>query len=94
MCVCVCVRVCVCVCVCVCVRVCVHVYVCRGTFVMEYCGEVISPLEFEERKKLYTLEKRRHYYFMSLRSDEVCSLCIEHLFLLTVGWTRKGAYCM
>ena len=38
---------------------------------MEYCGEVISPVEFEERKKLYTVEKRRHYYFMSLRSDEV-----------------------
>ena len=38
---------------------------------MEYCGEVISPVEFEERKKQYTTEKRRHYYFMSLRSDEV-----------------------
>ena len=38
---------------------------------MEYCGEVISPFQFEERKKQYTIEKRRHYYFMSLRSDEV-----------------------
>jgi histone-lysine N-methyltransferase SETD2 len=50
----------------------------QGTFVMEYCGEVISPVEFEERKKQYTIEKRRHYYFMSLRSDEVhlqCLLC-------------------
>ena len=43
----------------------------RGTFVMEYCGEVITPDQFEERKKQYTNEKRRHYYFMSLRSDEV-----------------------
>lgn len=43
----------------------------RGAFVMEYCGEVISPVQFEERKKQYTNEKRRHYYFMSLRSDEV-----------------------
>ena len=48
---------------------------------MEYCGEVISPVEFEERKKLYTIEKRRHYYFMSLRSDEVytVSVCIRHV---------------
>ena len=38
---------------------------------MEYCGEVITPDQFEERKKQYTNEKRRHYYFMSLRSDEV-----------------------
>ena len=43
----------------------------RGAFVMEYCGEVISPVQFEERKKQYTIEKRRHYYFMSLRTDEV-----------------------
>ena len=43
----------------------------RGAFVMEYCGEVISPTQFEDRKKQYTVEKRRHYYFMSLRSDEV-----------------------
>ena len=42
---------------------------------MEYCGEVISPVEFEERKKQYTIEKRRHYYFMSLRSDEVQYPC-------------------
>ena len=48
---------------------------CRGAFVMEYCGEVISPVQFEERKKQYTLEKRRHYYFMSLRTDEVC-VCV------------------
>ena len=43
---------------------------------MEYCGEVITPVQFEERKKQYTIEKRRHYYFMSLRTDEVCVLLI------------------
>ena len=46
---------------------------------MEYCGEVISPVEFEERKKLYTIEKRRHYYFMSLRSDEVRYILCLHV---------------
>ena len=45
---------------------------------MEYCGEVITPDQFEERKKQYTNEKRRHYYFMSLRSDEVHVQCRMH----------------
>ena len=39
---------------------------------MEYCGEVCTPAEFEQRKKDYVVEKRRHYYFMSLKTDEVC----------------------
>ena len=38
---------------------------------MEYCGEVCSLEEFEERKKVYSMEKRRHYYFMSLKADDV-----------------------
>ena len=38
---------------------------------MEYCGEVCTPAEFEQRKKDYVLEKRRHYYFMSLKTDQV-----------------------
>ena len=46
---------------------------------MEYCGEVITPVQFEERKKEYTAEKRRHYYFMSLRSDEVCTLYTDRI---------------
>ena len=38
---------------------------------MEYCGEVCSPADFEKRKIEYVKEKRRHYYFMSLTTDEV-----------------------
>ncbi len=38
---------------------------------MEYCGEVCTIADFERRKKVYSQEKRRHYYFMSLRTDEV-----------------------
>ena len=42
----------------------------RDSFVMEYCGEVCTPEEFEIRRKNYELDKRRHYYFMSLKTDE------------------------
>ena len=42
-----------------------------GTFIMEYCGEVCTPSDFEERKVQYVKDKRRHYYFMSLTNDEV-----------------------
>ena len=38
---------------------------------MEYCGEVLTAEEFEDRKREYSKQKRRHYYFMSLRNDEV-----------------------
>jgi len=40
-------------------------------FIMEYCGEVCSLAEFEERKRVYSMEKRRHYYFMTLKADDV-----------------------
>ena len=46
----------------------------RNTFVMEYCGEVCTSAEFEQRKKEYVMEKRRHYYFMSLKTDEVIDI--------------------
>ncbi len=38
---------------------------------MEYCGEVCTPEEFELRRRIYEQNKRRHYYFMSLKTDEV-----------------------
>ncbi len=40
---------------------------------MEYCGEVCTLTDFEARKVEYVRVKRRHYYFMSLRTDEVRS---------------------
>ena len=43
----------------------------RGIFTMEYCGEVCTPGDFELRKKEYVKDKRRHYYFMSLKTDQV-----------------------
>jgi histone-lysine N-methyltransferase SETD2 len=41
---------------------------------MEYSGEVMGYDEFEKRVEMYDRENRRHYYFMTLRADEV-SLC-------------------
>ena len=38
---------------------------------MEYCGEVMDYRDFQERAELYDRENRRHYYFMTLRADEV-----------------------
>ena len=51
---------------------------------MEYCGEVCTHKDFEARKLEYMKDKRRHYYFMSLTTDEVdCSVLLSLL-------TRKG----
>ena len=49
-------------------------YLHRHQFVMEYSGEVMGYDEFEKRVEMYDRENRRHYYFMTLRADEV-SLC-------------------
>ena len=40
---------------------------------MEYCGEVMNYKDFQERAERYDRENRRHYYFMTLRADEVRS---------------------
>lgn len=38
---------------------------------MEYIGEVIPHKEFIRRTKLYEKEGVEHYYFMTLKNDEV-----------------------
>ena len=38
---------------------------------MEYCGEVMDYRDFQDRAEQYDRENRRHYYFMTLRADEV-----------------------
>ena len=40
---------------------------------MEYCGEVMNYKDLQERAECYDRENRRHYYFMTLRADEVRS---------------------
>ncbi|EME29453.1 chondroitin-glucuronate 5-epimerase [Galdieria sulphuraria] len=41
----------------------------KGTFIIEYQGEVIDTEEYERRKRRYAGE--RHFYFMSLDSDHM-----------------------
>lgn len=43
----------------------------RNTFVLEYCGEVLDHKEFKTRVKEYARNKNIHYYFMSLKNNEV-----------------------
>jgi len=43
----------------------------QGAFIIEYCGEVVNYKEFMERTEKYDEEKRKHYYFMLLKGDEV-----------------------
>jgi len=38
---------------------------------MEYCGEVISQVNFIKRTQQYSDSGRKHFYFMSLQKDEV-----------------------
>ena len=51
----------------------------RNQFVMEYSGEVMGYEEFEKRVEMYDRDNRRHYYFMTLRADEVrCFVNVLH----------------
>ncbi|RWS30302.1 putative histone-lysine N-methyltransferase-like protein [Leptotrombidium deliense] len=43
----------------------------RGTFIMEYVGEVLAPNEFKNRVAKYSKENRVHHYFMALKNDEI-----------------------
>lgn len=43
----------------------------RGTFIMEYIGEVLSKKDFEARVKKYSETKVKHFYFMGLGPNEV-----------------------
>ncbi|KAH6578775.1 hypothetical protein BASA61_000004 [Batrachochytrium salamandrivorans] len=41
-----------------------------GTFIIEYCGEVISASLFHKRTVEHSESKARHFYFMSLKKNE------------------------
>ncbi|CDH49359.1 histone-lysine n-methyltransferase [Lichtheimia corymbifera JMRC:FSU:9682] len=49
-----------------------------NAFIMEYIGEVIPYKEFIRRTKIYEKEGVEHYYFMTLKNDEI------------IDATRKG----
>ncbi|CAO3647561.1 unnamed protein product [Cunninghamella echinulata] len=43
----------------------------RNAFIMEYIGEVITNTEFIRRTRAYEMEGLQHYYFMTLKTDEI-----------------------
>ncbi|KAL6602158.1 SET domain-containing protein [Neocallimastix californiae] len=49
-----------------------------GQFVMEYAGEIITYSDFLQRTQEYSKEGLKHFYFMSLKKDEM------------IDATRKG----
>jgi len=42
--------------------------------IYEYIGDVISQPSFIKRMREYAEEGIRHFYFMMLQKDEVCSV--------------------
>ncbi|XP_028326057.1 histone-lysine N-methyltransferase SETD2 isoform X2 [Gouania willdenowi] len=72
-----------------------------NTFVLEYCGEVLDHKEFKTRVKEYARNKNIHYYFMSLKNNEIidatqkgnCSRFMNHSCepnCETQKWTVNG----
>lgn len=49
----------------------------RDDMIYEYIGDVISQPSFIKRMREYAEEGIRHFYFMMLQKDEVCSFSIE-----------------
>jgi hypothetical protein len=50
-----------------------------GQFVIEYVGEVINYKEFRRRFENYSGRGHKHFYLMSLSSDQVCR-AIEQMY--------------
>uniref|UniRef100_A0AAV2MCY9 [histone H3]-lysine(36) N-trimethyltransferase n=1 Tax=Knipowitschia caucasica TaxID=637954 RepID=A0AAV2MCY9_KNICA len=48
-----------------------------NTFVLEYCGEVLDHKEFKTRVKEYARMKNIHYYFMSLKNNEIIDATLK-----------------
>ncbi|XP_054168014.1 histone-lysine N-methyltransferase SETD2-like [Oppia nitens] len=48
-----------------------------NSFIMEYIGEVIDPLDFHNRTQKYSKEKREHHFFMALKSDEIIDATVK-----------------
>jgi hypothetical protein len=45
---------------------------------MEYCGEVLTTALFHKRTVEYSKTKAKHFYFMSLKSNEVLHAYAVH----------------
>uniref|UniRef100_A0A2C9JLJ7 Histone-lysine N-methyltransferase n=1 Tax=Biomphalaria glabrata TaxID=6526 RepID=A0A2C9JLJ7_BIOGL len=49
----------------------------KGTFIMEYVGELLDFEEFVRRTRQYSKEGRKHHYFMALNADEVVDATLQ-----------------
>nr|XP_024365673.1 histone-lysine N-methyltransferase ASHH2-like isoform X2 [Physcomitrium patens] len=47
----------------------------RGTFIIEYVGEVLDMPSFEARQKEYSMNSQKHFYFMTLSANEIIDAC-------------------
>lgn len=63
----------------------------RNTFVLEYCGEVLDHKEFKTRVKEYARNKNIHYYFMSLKNNEVSKKLAPFKIFITISSRRSDA---
>lgn len=49
----------------------------KGTFIMEYVGELLDYEEFVRRTKQYSKAGLKHHYFMALNADEVVDATLQ-----------------
>lgn len=49
----------------------------RGTFVMEYVGELLDYKEFVRRTRQYAKQGLQHHYFMALNSNELIDATLK-----------------
>ncbi|CAM6092174.1 unnamed protein product [Calypogeia fissa] len=47
----------------------------KGTFIIEYVGEVLDVGAFEKRQQEYARKGQKHFYFMTLNTNEVIDAC-------------------
>lgn len=59
---------------------------------MEYIGEVIPQTEFLRRTREYDAEGFKHYYFMTLKNDEVSTTVFGRQADRQAGWLGLVGY--
>lgn len=77
----------------------------RGTFIIEYVGEVLDMKEHNARQQEYARRGQKHFYFMTLNSNEVIDACVKGNLgryinhscnpnCQTEKWTVNGEVCV
>lgn len=76
-----------------------------GTFIIEYVGEVLDMKEHNARQQEYAKRNQKHFYFMTLNSNEVIDACVKGNLgryinhscnpnCQTEKWTVNGEVCI